>query len=65
MAIRNFKPTTNARRKMSTLVNEDITTGNNPEKSLVVIMKKNAGRNNQGRITVRHQGEKKIPYYRF
>ena len=55
MAIRNFKPTTNARRKMSTLVNEEITTST-PEKSLVVSMKKISGRNNQGKITVRHHG---------
>ena len=55
MAIRNFKPTTNARRKMSTLINTEITTST-PEKSLVVTLKKNGGRNNQGRITVRHQG---------
>ena len=55
MAIRNFKPTTNARRKMSTLINDEITTST-PEKSLVVTLKKNGGRNNQGRITVRHQG---------
>ncbi len=55
MAIKNFKPTTNARRKMSTLVNEEITK-TTPEKSLTVIMKKNGGRNNQGKITVRHQG---------
>ncbi len=55
MAIRNFKPTTNARRKMSTLINDEITTSA-PEKSLVVTLKKNGGRNNQGRITVRHQG---------
>ena len=65
MAIRNFKPTTNARRKMSTLVNEDITTNNTPEKSLVVIMKKNAGRNNQGKITVRHQGGGEKRKYRI
>ena len=39
MAIRNFKPTTAARRKMSTLVNEDITKST-PEKSLVVSMNK-------------------------
>ena len=56
MAIKNFKPTTNARRKMSTLVNEEITKGNKPEKSLTVTAKKNSGRNNQGRITVRHKG---------
>ena len=55
MAIRNYKPTTPGRRKMSTLVNEEITTST-PEKSLTVTIKKNAGRNNQGKITVRHQG---------
>ena len=55
MAIRNYKPTTPGRRKMSTLVNEDITK-TTPEKSLVVTVRKNGGRNNQGKITVRHQG---------
>ena len=55
MAIRNYKPTTPGRRKMSTLVNEEITKST-PEKSLVVTIKKNGGRNNQGKITVRHQG---------
>ena len=55
MAIRNYKPTTPGRRKMSALVNEEITT-NVPEKSLVVTIKKNGGRNNQGKITVRHHG---------
>ena len=55
MAIRNYKPTTPGRRKMSTLVNSEITKST-PEKSLVVTLKKNAGRNNQGKITVRHQG---------
>ena len=55
MAIRNYKPTTPGRRKMSALVNEEITTST-PEKTLTVIMKKNGGRNNQGKITVRHQG---------
>ena len=55
MAIKNFKPTTNARRKMSTLVNEELTTST-PEKSLLVSLNKNGGRNNQGRITVRHHG---------
>ena len=56
MAIKNYKPTTPGLRKMSTLVNEDITKGNKPEKSLIVTAKKNSGRNNQGRITVRHKG---------
>ena len=56
MAIKNYKPTTPGLRKMSTLVNEDITKGNKPEKSLIVTAKKHSGRNNQGRITVRHKG---------
>ena len=55
MPVKSYKPTTASRRKMSTLVNEEITK-TTPEKSLVVTKKKNAGRNNQGKITVRHQG---------
>ncbi len=55
MAIRNYKPTTPGRRKMSALLNEVLTTST-PEKSLLVTIKKNSGRNNQGKITVRHQG---------
>ena len=55
MAIKNYKPMTNGTRGMSKLVNEEITTST-PEKSLVVTLKKNGGRNNQGRVTVRHQG---------
>lgn len=55
MAIRNYKPTTPGRRKMSTLVNEELTKST-PEKSLTVRMQKKSGRNNQGKITVRHQG---------
>ena len=55
MAIKNYKPMTNGTRGMSKLVNEEITTST-PEKSLVITLKKNGGRNNQGRITVRHQG---------
>lgn len=55
MAIRNYKPTTPGRRKMSTLINEDITK-TTPEKSLTVTLNKKSGRNNQGKITVRHQG---------
>ena len=64
MAIRNYKPTTNARRKMSTLINEEITTST-PEKSLVVTIKKNGGRNNQGKITVRHHGGGEKRKYRI
>ena len=64
MAIRNFKPTTNARRKMSTLVNDEITKST-PEKSLVVSMKKIGGRNNSGHITVRHHGGGEKRKYRI
>ncbi len=55
MPVRNYKPMTNGQRGKSTLVNDEITT-TIPEKSLVVTLKKNGGRNNQGRITVRHRG---------
>lgn len=55
MAIRLYKPTSPARRFMSVLTYEEITK-KAPEKSLVEYLKKNAGRNKQGKITVRHQG---------
>ena len=55
MAIRNMKPTTNGQRGMSRLVSDEITTSK-PEKSLLEVNSKKAGRNNQGKITVRHQG---------
>ena len=52
MAIRVYKPTSSARRFMSVLTFEEITK-KTPEKSLTEIIKKNAGRNKQGKITVR------------
>ena len=55
MAIKKYKPTTNGRRGMSTLVSNEIT-ASTPEKSLVVSKSKTGGRNNQGRMTVRHIG---------
>ncbi len=55
MAIRNYKSTTPGRRKMSTLINTEITSST-PEKSLLVTLKKNGGRNSSGKITVRHHG---------
>ncbi|GEL78065.1 50S ribosomal protein L2 [Tenuibacillus multivorans] len=55
MAIKKYKPTSNGRRNMSTLTNDEITTSK-PEKSLLAPVKKRAGRNNQGKLTVRHQG---------
>ena len=64
MAIRVYKPTSAARRHMSVLTYEEITT-NKPEKSLLETKKKNAGRNKQGKITVRHQGGGNRQKYRI
>ena len=55
MAIKTYKPMTNGQRSKTTLNNEEITTSK-PEKSLVVTLTKKGGRNNQGKITVRHRG---------
>ena len=55
MAIKKYNPTTNGRRNMSVLVYDEITTST-PEKSLLAPLRKKGGRNNMGRITVRHQG---------
>lgn len=55
MAIKKYKPTTNGRRNMTTSDFAEITTST-PEKTLLAPLKNNAGRNNNGRITVRHQG---------
>ena len=55
MPIKNYKPNTPGTRGMSTLVNDEITT-RTPEKSLLVKKSKTGGRNNQGKITVRHIG---------
>jgi len=56
MAIKKYKPTTPGRRKASVLDNKDLLTDKQPEKSLTKYIKRKAGRNNQGRITVRHRG---------
>ncbi|MDK2564912.1 50S ribosomal protein L2 [Romboutsia sedimentorum] len=55
MAIKKFKPTSPALRQMTVLVSDEITC-NEPERSLLVSLKKNAGRNAHGKITVRHRG---------
>ena len=55
MAIKKYKPTTNGRRGMSTLVNEEVTS-TTPTRSLLKTKAKSGGRNNQGRMTVRHIG---------
>ncbi|GAA0418589.1 MAG: 50S ribosomal protein L2 [Bacillota bacterium] len=55
MAIKKFKPTSNGRRNMSVSDFAEITT-DTPEKSLLSPLYKRGGRNNQGKLTVRHQG---------
>ncbi|MBE6022521.1 MAG: 50S ribosomal protein L2 [Cellulosilyticum sp.] len=55
MGIRKYRPYTPSRRHMTSSTFEEITK-TTPEKSLVVKLKKNSGRNNQGKITVRHRG---------
>ena len=55
MAVKVYKPTSAGRRNMSVLTFEEITTST-PEKSLLEPIHKNGGRNNSGKITVRHQG---------
>ena len=55
MALKKYKPTTNARRNMTSLDFAEVTS-TTPEKSLLQPLPKRAGRNNQGKITVRHHG---------
>ena len=55
MAVKKFKPTSAARRHMTSPSFDEVTKFT-PEKKLTVILKKNAGRNSYGKITVRHQG---------
>ncbi|MBS4025102.1 MAG: 50S ribosomal protein L2 [Clostridia bacterium] len=55
MAIKKFKPTSPGRRQMTVLTFEEITT-NTPEKSLLAPLNRTGGRNNVGRLTVRHKG---------
>ena len=64
MAIKHYKPTTNGRRGMSTLANEEITTST-PTKSLLASKSKTGGRNNQGKMTVRHIGGGEKRKYRI
>ncbi|MGD9580456.1 MAG: 50S ribosomal protein L2 [Vampirovibrionia bacterium] len=55
MGIKKYKPTSDGRRGMTSLTFEEITT-DKPEKSLLAPLKRKAGRNNQGKLTVRHHG---------
>ena len=56
MSIKTYRPTTPARRQMSVSGFDGVAKHVKPEKSLVEVLKKNAGRNSYGHITVRHQG---------
>ena len=64
MAVKTYKPTTPSRRNMTTPSFAEITK-KSPEKSLVTVLKKHAGRNNTGRITVRHHGGGNKKKYRI
>ncbi len=65
MAIRSFKAYTPSRRKMTVLDNSNVITKRTPEKSLLAKKDKTAGRNNQGKITVRHHGGGNRQKYRI
>ncbi|MCD7860819.1 MAG: 50S ribosomal protein L2, partial [Oscillospiraceae bacterium] len=56
MSIKTYRPTTPARRQMTVSGFDGVDKRAQPEKSLVEVLKKHAGRNSYGRITVRHQG---------
>ena len=64
MATKKYNPTSPARRHMS-VPSFDEVTKSVPEKSLLAVLKKNAGRNSYGRITVRHQGGGNKKKYRL
>ena len=65
MAIKTFKPTTPSRRHMTVSAFEGIDKKAKPERSLTEVLKKNAGRNSYGRITVRHRGGGNKKKYRI
>ena len=64
MGIKKYNPTTPGLRGMTVSTFEEITTST-PEKSLTVTLKKHSGRNNRGKITVRHRGGGYRPKYRI
>lgn len=64
MALKYYKPTSDGRRGM-TSQDFDMITSKTPEKSLLVGLKKKAGRNSAGRVTVRHQGGGAARQYRL
>ena len=65
MAIKTYKPTTPSRRHMTVSAFEGIDKKAKPERSLIENLKKNAGRNSYGRITVRHRGGGNKKKYRI
>ncbi|KDE45415.1 50S ribosomal protein L2 [Metamycoplasma hyosynoviae] len=65
MAIKKFKAYTNGRRNMSSLDYQANLSGHSPEKSLLVKLPTHSGRNNQGKITVRHHGGRLKRFYRI
>jgi len=65
MAIKSYKPTTPSRRHMTVSAFEGIDKKAKPERSLTETLKKNAGRNSYGRITVRHRGGGNRQKYRI
>jgi len=66
VGIRHYKPTSAGRRNASVSSFEELTAkGNAPEKSLLKRQKKRGGRNNQGKITIRHRGGGHKQMYRL
>ncbi len=65
MSIKTYRPTTPSRRHMTVSGFDGVDKHATPEKSLVEVLKNNAGRNNNGRITVRHQGGGNKKKYRI
>ncbi len=63
MPIKKYKPTSPGRRQMAVLTYEELTT-DKPERSLLEPLRKQAGRNNMGRISVRHRGGGQKRFYR-
>ena len=64
MALKKFKPTTPGRRGMTGIDYKDITTST-PNRALTTSLKRNAGRNNTGRLTIRHKGSGHAKRYRM
>ena len=65
MAVKSYKPTTPSRRHMSVSGFDGLDKKARPERSLTEVLKKNSGRNNYGRITVRHKGGGQRRKYRI